>query len=64
MEKFLKVELEIIIHKLYYWSDSTTVLYWIRGNGNCLGQFEFHRIGEIQELTDPCEVGAFQVEAS
>lgn len=52
MGKFLREELEFEINKIYYWSDSTTVLYWIKGQGNRLGQFESHRVGEIQELTD------------
>jgi hypothetical protein len=48
----IKQELEIRIDQTFLWTDSTTVLHWIRGNGKKVGQFESHRIGEIQELTN------------
>jgi hypothetical protein len=48
----IKQELEIRINQTFLWTDSTNVLHWIRGNGKKVGQFESHRIGEIQELTN------------
>lgn len=35
------------IDSIFYWSDSTTMLYWIKRNSNCLDQFVTYRIGDI-----------------
>ncbi|XP_044755156.1 uncharacterized protein LOC123314105 [Coccinella septempunctata] len=52
LKKMLIKTLEIKIDKTYLWTDSTTVLHWIKNDGSKLGQFESHRVGEIQESTD------------
>jgi hypothetical protein len=52
LARSIKQELEIKIDQTFLWTDSTTVLHWIRSNGKKVGQFELHRIGEIQELTN------------
>ncbi|XP_045463742.1 uncharacterized protein LOC123673300 [Harmonia axyridis] len=52
LAKTIKDTLEIKIDEVFLWSDSITVLCWIKGDGSKLGQFESHRIGEIQELTN------------
>ncbi|CAG9813428.1 unnamed protein product [Phaedon cochleariae] len=44
-------EIDIPIAKSYLWSDSKTVLHWIRGDGKNYKQFIAHRVGEIQEST-------------
>ncbi|XP_044759170.1 uncharacterized protein LOC123316923 [Coccinella septempunctata] len=52
LKKMLIKTLEIKIDKTYLWTDSTTVLHWIKNDGSKLEQFESHRVGEIQESTD------------
>jgi hypothetical protein len=52
LARSIKQELEIKTDQTFLWTDSTTVLHWIRGNGKKVSQFELHRIGEIQELTN------------
>ncbi|XP_044760231.1 uncharacterized protein LOC123317687 [Coccinella septempunctata] len=53
--KTLKNELDIKINQTYFWTDSSTVLYWICSDGRQLGQFESHRVGEIQESSETKE---------
>jgi len=48
-ESFIKTGHDVKIHQTIYWSDSTTVLSWIRTDGNKFKQFVANRIGEIQE---------------
>ncbi|XP_021951215.1 uncharacterized protein LOC110848334 [Folsomia candida] len=49
--KFITEELEVPLSKTIYWSDSSTVLHWIRAEGRRYQQFVGHRVGEIHELT-------------
>ena len=44
--------LEISIDHARFWSDSTNVLYWIRGKGKQYLPFVANRIGEIQSQTN------------
>ncbi|XP_021957208.1 uncharacterized protein LOC110853263 [Folsomia candida] len=48
----MKEELEIKITNTVFWSDSSTVLKWIRSDARNYKQFVSHRIGEILESTD------------
>ncbi|GFW49835.1 integrase catalytic domain-containing protein [Trichonephila clavipes] len=41
------------IKKIILWSDSTIVLYWIKGSASKCKPFVSNRISEIQENTDP-----------
>ena len=45
--------LQMAIGHTIFWSDSTNILWWIRGNGRCFKPFVANRIGEIQAQTDP-----------
>ncbi|XP_074036730.1 uncharacterized protein [Leptinotarsa decemlineata] len=45
----IKLELEITINRMYFWTDSKCVLGWIRADGRSFKQFVALRIGEIQE---------------
>jgi transposase InsO family protein len=49
---FIQEEIEIKVNKIVYWSDSSTVLSWVRSDGNKFHQFVAHRIGEIQECSN------------
>jgi hypothetical protein len=42
-------------HRTIYWTDSSTVLDWIKIDSHRLKQFASHRIGEIQEATNANE---------
>lgn len=45
-------ELTIKIDKIVYWTDSTTVLHWLRSDTRKIkGQYEKFRVAEIQETT-------------
>lgn len=50
MNTFIET-LETKITEMYIWTDSTTVLCWIKNDGSKLGQFQDHRVGEIQDWT-------------
>ncbi|XP_057379646.1 uncharacterized protein LOC130701871 [Daphnia carinata] len=44
-----------IIHRRYFWTDSSTVRNWIRATASKYQMFVSHRVGEIQTLTQPEE---------
>lgn len=48
----LQVELTLPIRKVILWSDSTTVLHWIRSESCRYNVFVGTRVAEIQSLTD------------
>lgn len=47
----VKKALQISSINCYYWTDSSTVLAWLRTNPNKLKQFVDNRVAKIQELT-------------
>jgi len=47
----VKKELEFKISGTYFWTDSRTVLCWLRSDSRRFKTFVSHRIGEISELT-------------
>lgn len=51
--QLLQKELTIRINKTILWSDSTTVLTWLRSESYHFKVFVGTRVAEIQELTDP-----------
>lgn len=48
----IKQELELVIQDVIYWTDSSTVLKWIRSDAKDFKHFVAHRLGEILELSD------------
>ena len=48
-------EHDYIIDSTYFWTDSSTVLQWIRGVSKRHPAFIANRIGEILDSTDPCQ---------
>ncbi|KAL0177742.1 hypothetical protein M9458_026636, partial [Cirrhinus mrigala] len=51
LSKLLVTELTIPIHSVILWSDSTTVLTWLKSSSCRYKVFEGTRVAEIQELT-------------
>ncbi|XP_074032901.1 uncharacterized protein [Leptinotarsa decemlineata] len=51
----LKSVLNLKIDDTIYWTDSKTVLYWIRSEARRFKMFVAQRLGEIQELTNTCD---------
>ncbi|CAG7720249.1 unnamed protein product, partial [Allacma fusca] len=51
MSATISAELNLNISRFYFWSDSRTVLCWIRSEKRNFKQFVGHRIGEILEST-------------
>ncbi|XP_011169784.3 uncharacterized protein LOC105202802 [Solenopsis invicta] len=47
----VKAALSLNVAKVYYWTDSSIVLHWIKATNKKLPVFVAHRIGEIQELS-------------
>ena len=47
--------LEVPIQAVTFYSDSTDVLWWVRGHGRSFRPFVANRIGEIQMATDPSQ---------
>jgi len=52
MGKFIQDEHEVKVDSTFFWTDSMTVLKWIRSDSRRFNPFVSHRIGEMQELTD------------
>ncbi|XP_075158099.1 uncharacterized protein LOC142231374 [Haematobia irritans] len=52
----IKISLrDLQISKFYYWSDSSTVLSWIRKSPSNWNVFVANRVAEIQRFSDPLE---------
>lgn len=51
----IKEDHRIPIHEVRYWSDSQTVLHWIRNGSRRYTPFVTHRLGEIVEASTPAE---------
>lgn len=47
----IRREMSLTIARTWYWSDSTTVLHWIRTDPRAHNAFVANRLGEIDELT-------------
>lgn len=47
--------LEVPMQTVTFYSDSTDVLWWVRGHGRSFRPFVANRIGEIQMATDPSQ---------
>ena len=52
LAKFIEEEHSYKILKRYFWSDSITVLRWIRSDPKDFKIFVLHRLGEINELSN------------
>jgi len=48
----VKKILTLPIHQCFYWSDSSIVIHWIRGNPANYKVFVANRVSDIQDLTD------------
>ncbi|XP_055714766.1 uncharacterized protein LOC129808886 [Phlebotomus papatasi] len=44
--------LDVKIDRIFHWTDSMTVLCWLRNGSRRFKQFVSHRVGEIEQLTD------------
>ena len=53
LAKLLQTELTIPLQSIYLWTDTTTVLQWIKSSSHRYKVFAGTRICEIQELTSP-----------
>ncbi|XP_037300661.1 uncharacterized protein LOC119191021 [Manduca sexta] len=51
----VKKEHRIVAERTIYWTDSTTVIHWIRNDERRYTPFVAHRLREIAELTDKSE---------
>ncbi|XP_058810111.1 uncharacterized protein LOC131675218 [Phymastichus coffea] len=51
----IEKEIEITIHERVFWTDSTTVLHWIRADPSRKQMFVANRLGEIGEATKVAE---------
>jgi hypothetical protein len=52
LSKTLRHELPFLIHRVVLWSDSQTVLGWLRSTHRRYSAFVSHRIGEILEFSE------------
>lgn len=48
----IKSELDVKINKTYFWSDSKTVLCWLRSETDRFSSFIAHRVGQILESSN------------
>ncbi|XP_072936553.1 uncharacterized protein [Epargyreus clarus] len=55
MARSIEEELDIKIAKKTYWSDSSTVLSWIKSDPRTFKPFVAHRLAEIEDTTKPQE---------
>lgn len=55
LARVIETELEIPPELITLWSDSTTVLHWIKSESSRFKVFVGTRVGEIQNLTDPTQ---------
>ncbi len=53
--KVIQTELTIPVHKFTFWSDSTTVLYWLTSESCRYKVFVGTRVAKIQTLTEMAE---------
>ena len=52
LSNFIKEEMDVKFDEIHYWSDSSTVIFWIRSESRRFKTFVSHRLGEIEELTN------------
>ncbi|XP_044751667.1 uncharacterized protein LOC123311663 [Coccinella septempunctata] len=52
---YLKKEMNLNISSVFYWTDSRTVLHWIRSEARRFKVFVAQRLGEIQDITNIAE---------
>ncbi|XP_022793281.1 uncharacterized protein LOC111332252 [Stylophora pistillata] len=55
LAQLLLTALEVPMQSVTFYSDSTDVLWWIRGRGKDFRSFVANRIGEIQMFTEPSQ---------
>lgn len=48
-------ETDLVITHRAYWSDSSTVLQWLKSDPRRFKSFVAHRLAELEDLTKPCE---------
>lgn len=51
----VKKQTDYVIRKCHYWSDSRTVLAWIKADPRTFKSFVAHRLAEIEDATTPTE---------
>ncbi len=53
LAKTVALAINLPLQDSVFWCDSQNVLYWIRGRSRKFKPFVAHRVGEIQQFTDP-----------
>ena len=53
MSQTIQQELDVIPSQITYWTDSTTVLSYIKSQGTRFHTFVSNRVAEIKEVSDP-----------
>ncbi|XP_015926265.2 uncharacterized protein [Parasteatoda tepidariorum] len=53
LTKYIMHKINCKIRECFYWTDSTIVLHWVKGDPHKWKQFVSNRVTEIQEITDP-----------